>query len=113
MELNYSVSDPTLLLQRLSAVAAEQQTLYQRRHKLRQEDRQIKREGESVVARLRKSRRQRRAILTEAGVKSEDDLRQVGRSRARASHAGKRAGGSRRTVAAVAGETIPLEVVES
>ena len=77
VELNYTISDPHLLLQRLSAAAAEQRTLYERRQSLRQEDRKVKREGQSVVAQLRKAKAQRRSILAKAGVKSEDELRQL------------------------------------
>ncbi len=77
VDLNFSVSDPHLLLQRLSAATAEQRTLYERRQNLRHEDRKVRREAQGIVAQLRKCKGQRRSILTKAGAKSEEHLRQL------------------------------------
>ncbi len=77
VELNYKITDPQLLLNHLSVAISEQQALHDRRRKLRQEDRQIQREGQKVVAQLREARAHRRAILARAGVASEDELREI------------------------------------
>lgn len=77
VDLQYSISDPQQLINHLSVAVSEQKTLYQRRKKLRLEDRKIQREGQAVVAQLRQSRTQRKAILAHAGVESEDELRHI------------------------------------
>ncbi len=77
VELQYAISDPQQLLNHLSVAVGEQRTLYERRKKLRHEDRQVQREGHRIIARLRESKTHRRAILVRTGVDSEAELRRV------------------------------------
>ncbi len=77
LELNYPISDPQQLLNHLSVAVSEQQALYERRKKMRQEDRTIQRQGQKVVIQLREARAQRRSILARTGVESETELRKI------------------------------------
>jgi uncharacterized protein YhaN len=77
VELNYSSHDPQVQLQRLSAALAEQQTLYDRRQQLRQEDRQTRRQVRQLTGELKKSRAERRSIMMTAGVRNERELRDL------------------------------------
>ena len=77
VQLNYSSPDPQVQLQRLSAALAEQQTLFDRRQQLRQEDRQTRRQIRKLTQELQKSRAERRSIMAAAGARSEQELRQL------------------------------------
>ena len=75
--LNYSSPDPQVQLQRLAAALAEQQTLYERRQELRQEDRRTRRQIRQLSAKLKKCQAERHAIISHAGVRNEKELRDL------------------------------------
>ncbi|MCU0960685.1 MAG: AAA family ATPase [Pirellulaceae bacterium] len=77
VQLTYASQDPHVQLQRLSAALAEQQTLFERRQQLRQEDRRTRREARSVLAELNQARQQRRSIMSAAGARNEKQLREL------------------------------------
>ncbi|MHB0958957.1 MAG: AAA family ATPase [Pirellulaceae bacterium] len=77
VQLNYSSPDPQVQLQRLAAALAEQQTLFDRRQQLRQEDRQTRRQARTLTHELKKARAERRSIMAAAGARNEQELRQL------------------------------------
>jgi hypothetical protein len=77
VQLNYSSPDPQVQLQRLSSALAEQQTLFDRRQTLKQEDRQVRRQIRSLANRSRQARAERRTIMDAAGARNEQELRRM------------------------------------
>lgn len=77
VQLNYSSPDPQVQLQRLSSALAEQQTLFERRQALKQEDRQVRRQIRSLANRSRQARAERRTIMDAAGARNEAELRRM------------------------------------